>query len=94
MSKPFYVNPRYQDNVEKPTDFIMVKVVLFEDYEEKCAEFDLYDDLVKSYKELEAKLAVAVKKLKEVNYCGVCISRNINWGIHEVLDSIKGDSDA
>ena len=24
---------------------------------EKCAEFDLYDDLVKSYKELEAKLS-------------------------------------
>ena len=33
VSKPFYVNPRYQDNIEKPTDFIMVKVVLFEDYE-------------------------------------------------------------
>ena len=33
MAKPFYVNPRYQDNIEKPTDFIMVKVVLFEEYE-------------------------------------------------------------
>ena len=74
--KPFFVNPRYQDIIEKPSGIATVKVVLFEDYEE-----------------LESRLAVAVKKLKEVNYCGVCISRNINWGIHEVLDSIKGDSD-
>jgi len=33
LANPFYVNPRYQDNIEKPTDFIMVKVVLFEEYE-------------------------------------------------------------
>jgi len=43
--KPFFVNPRYQDIIEKPSGIATVKVVLFEEAERLREALEFYRDL-------------------------------------------------